>query len=70
MKVFWALGILVLASGTCVAAEAAPSDYSDIFVVSVVPRSPNVQPVVMSVPAKERPRQDASLKLGASDARR
>ncbi len=70
MKVFWALGILVLASGTCVAAEPAASDYSDIFVVSVVPRSPSVQPFVMSVPAKERPKQAASLKLGASDAKR
>lgn len=69
MKVFWALGILVLASGTCVAAEPASSDYSDIFVVSVVPRSPSVQPIVMSVPAKERP-QAASLKPGAPAPRR
>ncbi|OAI43343.1 hypothetical protein AYO42_01740 [Rhizomicrobium sp. SCGC AG-212-E05] len=70
MKVFWALGILVLASGTCGAAAAAPSDYSDIVVVSVVPRSPSVEPIIMSVPAKDRPRQAASLKPGASDARR
>jgi hypothetical protein len=67
MKVFWALGILVLASGAC---AAAPSDYSDIIVVSVVPRSPSVQPFVMSIPAKERPKQTASLKLGAFDAKR
>lgn len=70
MKVFWALGILVLASGTCVAAEPTVSDYSDIFVVSVLPRSPSVQPVVMSIPAKEQPKQAASLKPGALDARR
>ncbi len=70
MKVFWALGILVLASDPYVAAEAAPSDYSDIFVVSVVPRSPSVQPIVMSIPAKERPKQAASLKPGAFDAKR
>ena len=70
MKVFWALGILVLASSACVAAEAAPSDYSDIFVVSVVPRSPSVQPIVMSIPAKERPEQAASLKPGAVAAKR
>jgi len=70
MKVFWAVGFLVLASGTCVAAEPAVSDYSDIFVVSVTPRSPNVQPIVMSAPAKEQPRQAASLKPAASDAKR
>ncbi len=70
MKVFWALGILVLASGACGAAESAPSDYSDIVVVSVVPRSPSVQPVVMSIPAKERPKQASSLKLGGFDAKR
>ena len=70
MKVFWALGIFVLASSACVAAEAAPSDYSDIFVVSVVPRSPNVQPIVMSIPAKERPKQAASLKPDAVTAKR
>jgi len=70
MKVFWALGILVLASSACVAAEAAPSDYSDIFVVSVVPRNPSIQPIVMSIPAKERPKQAASLKPGALDAKR
>ena len=70
MKVFWALGILILASGACAAAEAAPSDYSDIIVISVVPRSQSVEPFVMSIPAKERPRQAASLKLGAFDAKR
>ena len=70
MKVFWALGILVLASGSCGAAEPASSDYSDIIVVSVVPRSPSVQPFVMSIPAKERPKQTSSLKLGVFDAKR
>jgi hypothetical protein len=70
MKVFWALGILVLASSACAAAEIAPSDYSDIIVVSVVPRSPSVQPFVMSIPAKEQPKQAASLKPGALDAKR
>lgn len=70
MKVFWALGILILASGTCVAAEPASSDYSDIIVVSVVPRSPSVQPIVMSIPAKEPPKQAVSLKPDAFDAKR
>lgn len=70
MKVFWALGILVFASGACAAAEAASSDYSDIIIVSVVPRSPNVQPIVMSIPAKERPEKAASLNPGVFDVKR
>jgi hypothetical protein len=70
MKVFWAVGILVLASGVGGAAAATPPDYSDIVVVSVVPRSPSVQPFVMTVPAKERPKQAASLKPGRIDAKR
>jgi len=67
MKVFWALGIMAFTSGAC---GAAPSDYSDIVVVSVVPRSPSVKPFVMGIPAKERPKQTASLKVGALDAKR
>jgi hypothetical protein len=70
MRVFWALGILVLSSGACAAAETATFDYSDIMVISVVPRSPSVQPFVMSIPAKEQPKQTASLKPAASDAKR
>ena len=70
MKVFWALGLLVFASGACAAAETASSDFSDIIIVSVVPRSPSVQPIVMSVPVKERPEQAASQKLGAFAAKR
>ena len=70
MKAFWALAIMALASGSCGAAEAAPSDYSDFEVISVVPRSPSVQPFVMSIPAKEQPKQASSLKLGAFDAKR
>jgi hypothetical protein len=67
MKVFWALGILVFASGACAAAEATSSDFSDIIIVSVVPRSPSVQPIVMSVPVKE---QAASQKPGAPATKR
>lgn len=57
MKILLALGIVMFASAA--AAHAAPSDYSDysdysdFIVVSVVPRSPKVQPIVMSVPVKE-----------------
>lgn len=70
MRVFWAVGILMLASGAGATAQAAPSDYSDIIVVSVVPRSSSVQPFVLSIPAKEQPKQAASLKPGGFDAKR
>ena len=62
MKVFWALGIVAFASGACGAAKAAPSDYSDFEVISVVPRSPSVKPLVMPIPAKEPNKQLASKK--------
>lgn len=70
MKVFWAVGISMLALGACGGVEAAPSDYSDIIVVSVVPRSPTVQPIVMNIPAKEQPEPSDSLKRTAFDAQR
>jgi hypothetical protein len=70
MKVFWALGIMAFASGACGAAEAAPSDYSDIIVVSVVPRSPTVKPLLMPIPAKEPNKQLASKGAGPSEAGR
>jgi len=57
MKVLLALGIMVLASAAsdaAYAAEAAPSAYSDFEVVSVVPRSPDVKPLVMSISTRER----------------
>ena len=67
MKVFWALGIMAFTSGAC---GAAPSDYSDIVVVSVVPRSPSVKPLVMPIPAKEPNKQLASKGVGPSEAGR
>ena len=70
MKVFWALGIMAFASGACGAAGAAPSDYSDIVVVSVVPRSPSVKPLVMPIPAKEPNKQLASKDVRPSEAGR
>ena len=63
MKVFWALGIVAFASGACCAAEATPSDYSGFEVISVVPRSPSVKPLVMPIPAKE-PNKQLALKKG------
>lgn len=70
MKVFCAVGFLALASSICGAVAATPSDYSDVIVVSVVPRSPSVQPFVMGIPAKEQPKQVDTLKLRAVDAKR
>lgn len=68
MRVFWALGIMVLTAATGGAANAAPfhySDYSDYIVISVTPRSPTVQPLVMAVPARERQKHEVSLQMGA-----
>ena len=68
MRVFWALGIMVLTATASAGANAAPSsfsDYSDYIVISVVPRSPDVQPLVMAVPAKERQKREVALQMGA-----
>jgi hypothetical protein len=54
MKVLLALGITVLASAAGGAADANPSAYSDFEVVSVVPRSPNLKPFVMSISTREQ----------------
>ena len=70
MKVLLALGIMVLASAACGAADAAPSAYSDFIVVSVVPRSPNVKPFVMSISTRERRKLAVSLQVGAFYANR
>ena len=63
MKVLLALAIMVLATAACGAADAAPSAYSDFDVVSVVPRSPNVKPIVMSISTRERRKPAASLQM-------
>jgi len=60
MKVFWALGILVVASAACGAADAATLSYADFDLISVVPRSPSVKPVLMPIPAREPAKQLAS----------
>jgi hypothetical protein len=56
MKVFAILSLLIVAS-TSFAANAAQvsySDYSDIDVVSVAPRSPHLKPFVMASFTKEQ----------------
>lgn len=70
MKALLVLGIMVLASTACGAADAAPSAYSDFIVVSVVPRSPSVKPFVLSISPKERHKHAASLQVSASDTSR
>ena len=67
MRVFWALGIMALAAaggGTAKAAPLSRSDYSDYIVISVVPRSPTVQPLVMAVPAKDAKKRQTLLQVG------
>ena len=56
MKVLLALGILVLASGSCDA--ATPVD-SDLDVISVIPRSADVKPFVMSIAARPQHKRPA-----------
>jgi hypothetical protein len=70
MNVLLALGIMVLASAAGGAADATPSAYSNFDVVSVVPRSPNVKPLVMSISTRERRKHAASLQKDAFDANR
>lgn len=52
MKSLFALGIL-LAVAAHQPTEAATLAYSDFDLISVVPRSPSVKPLVMPIPAKE-----------------
>lgn len=52
MKLLFALTTLISALAAYQPAEAATSPYSDFEVISVVPRSPSVKPLVMPIPAK------------------
>ena len=70
MKGLLLLGVMVLASATCDAAGAAEAAYSDVSVVSVVPRSPNLRPFVMSISTRAPSKQTAPLKVGGLDADR
>jgi hypothetical protein len=69
MKAAMILSLLILAP-TGYAANAAPSDpYTDIDVVSVTPRSPDVKPFVLAVFTKEQlQRAAAALKKNSPTA--
>lgn len=72
MKTFVVLSLMILGF-TSYAANAADlrySDYSDIDVVSVTPRSPDVRPLVMAALTKEQQERFAvaALKKSASKA--
>lgn len=56
MKSFVVLSVLMIASSGCAAsaAESSYADYSDIDVVSVVPRNSNVKPYVMATFTKQQ----------------
>jgi hypothetical protein len=56
MKSFVVLGVLMIASSgfAASAAESHFSDYSDIDVVAVAPRSPSVKPYVMASFTKQQ----------------
>lgn len=62
MKVSVALSLLIVASSgyAANAAQFTPSDYSDIEVVSVAPRSPAVKPFVMAVYTREQQQRVAA----------
>jgi len=48
------------------AAQFTPSDYSDIDVVSVTPRSQDVKPYVMAIYTKEQQQRIAALKKASA----
>ena len=62
MKALAVLSLMIVAS-TGYAASAAPltpSDYSDVDVVSVTPRNPDVKPLVMAIFTKEQQQRIAA----------
>jgi len=61
MKFWFVLGALISALAANQTANAAPLSYADFDLISVVPRSPSVKPLVMSIPAKE-PNKQLALK--------
>ena len=60
MKLVWALGTFMLAVAAHQTADAATSPNDDFDVISVVPRSASVKPLVMPIPAKASNKQLAS----------
>jgi hypothetical protein len=63
MKALAALSFVAIALTIC-AADAAESDYSDIEVVAVVPRSAGLKPFVMASPV-EKPIPEAERRAVA-----
>jgi hypothetical protein len=62
MKALAVLSLMIVVS-TGYAASAAPltqSDYSDVDVVSVTPRNPDVKPLVMAIFTKEQQQRVAA----------
>lgn len=70
MKFLFASGIVVLALAAQQTADAATLSYSDFDLISVVPRSPSVKPLVMAIPAKQPNKQLASKDVRPSEAGR
>jgi hypothetical protein len=62
MKTLAVLGLMIVVSSGY-AASAAPlslSDYSDVDVISVTPRNPDVKPLVMAIFTKEQQQRVAA----------
>ena len=54
--------LIIMSSGYAAnAAQFTPSDYSDVDVVSVTPRSPDVKPLVMAIFSKEQQQRVAAV---------
>jgi hypothetical protein len=62
MKIPTVLSLLIIVSSgyAANAAPFTPSDYSDVDVVSVTPRSPDVKPLVMAIFTREQQQRVAA----------
>jgi hypothetical protein len=70
MKFWFVLGALISALVANQTAKAAPLSYADFDLISVVPRSPSVKPLLMPIPAKEPNKRLASKGVRPSEAGR
>jgi hypothetical protein len=70
MKFWFTLGALILALIADQPANAATLSPADFDLISVVPRSPNVKPLVMPIPAKEPDKPLASKGVRTSEVDR
>ena len=68
MKAPMVLSLLILASSgyAANAAQYTVSDYSDIDIVSVTPRSQDIKPYVMAIFTREQQERVAALKKSAA----